>query len=197
MPLTLKPNRRELQKSAVINEISESYSSATGGGHTPYKESRTPSKRQSKGATMTLSTNLNTDTNRFLRKSNSNMHMVIRDKDSSPNQTGSNTIRYNTLGSEDDPLPEKKHVNFGSSFTPEDDDLIAFGSNMEKNTDKFTMGIARRAAQVAGKVMMIGGSSKRRQELKDLGDEKNGGVMGMLGQWITGAGLDQSAMETD
>ena len=68
---------------------------------------------------------------------------------------------------------------------------------MEKNTDKFTMGIARRAAQVAGKVMMIGGSSKRRQELKDLGDEKNGGVMGMLGQWITGAGLDQSAMETD
>jgi hypothetical protein len=101
------------------------------------------------------------------------------------------------LGSPDDLLPEKKLVNFGSRSTPEDDDSNAFVSNLKKKTDKFTKGIARKAAQDAGRVMKICETSKRTREFKSPGDEKNGGVMGMLGQWMTGGGLDQIAMETD
>jgi hypothetical protein len=101
------------------------------------------------------------------------------------------------LGSPDDLLPEKKLVNFGSRSTPEDDDSNAFVSNLKKKTDKFTMGIARKAAEDAGRVMKICESSKRTGEFKYPGDEKKGGVMGMLGQWMTGGGLDQIAMETD
>jgi hypothetical protein len=101
------------------------------------------------------------------------------------------------LGSPDDLLPEKKLVNFGSRSIPEDDDSNAFVSNFKKKIDKFTMGIAHRAAQLDGRVMKISESSERTKEFKYPGDEKKGGVMGMLGQWMTGGGLDQIAMETD
>lgn len=90
MPLNLRPNRRELQKSAVIDETSEYYSSSQGG---PLEESRPPSKQQSKVASMTQSRRLNTNSNGFSRKSDSNMHTVLQQMDNQLNQTGSNTNR--------------------------------------------------------------------------------------------------------
>jgi hypothetical protein len=86
------------------------------------------------------------------------------------------------LGSPDDLLPEKKLLNFGSPSTPEDDDSSTFVSNLEKKTDEVTMGIAHRAVQGTGRVMRMSKSSKRRQEFKYPGDQKKGGVIGMLGQ---------------
>jgi hypothetical protein len=59
------------------------------------------------------------------------------------------------------------------------------------------MGIAHRSAQDTGRVMRMSESSKRRQEFNYPGDQKKSGVKGMLGQWISGGGLDQIAMETD
>jgi hypothetical protein len=91
MPLNLRPNRRELQKSAVIDETSESYSSPNS---RLYEESMPPSKRQFKVASMTQSTRLNTNSNGFLHKSDSNMHMVLQQMNNPLNQTGYNTNRF-------------------------------------------------------------------------------------------------------
>jgi hypothetical protein len=90
MPLNLRPNRRELQKSAVIDETSEYYSSSRGG---PHEESRPQSKRQSKVASITQSRRLNTNSNGFSHKSDSNMHIVFQQMDNPLNQKGSNTNR--------------------------------------------------------------------------------------------------------